>query len=199
MDALGIVHIFQEASNLSVDICKVNVLGEIYLLFFYRSHQSLCISVLFWFALSRHTDLNLILLQQGDILVSCILHALVAVMDHARGLSLRRRRLQRLQHELGALDAARGAHPVYDRFCAALKERLADASGSEPSGRRLTQDLALAVQASLLARQAPAIVSDAFCASRLQSDLGGVFGTLAPDTPFDALLERAMPAPAPRP
>ena len=28
-----------------------------------------------------------------------------------------------------------------------------------------------------------------------ESDLGGVFGTLAPDTPFDALIERAMPAP----
>jgi putative acyl-CoA dehydrogenase len=67
----------------------------------------------------------------------------------------------------------------------------------EPGGRRLTQDLALAVQASLLARHAPSFVSEAFCASRLQSDLGGVFGTLAPGTPFDALIERAMPAAAP--
>jgi len=95
------------------------------------------------------------------------------------------------------LDAARGVHPAYDRFCAALKERLADASALEPSGRRITQDLTLAFQASLLARHAPRIVSDAFCASRLQADLGGVFGTLAPDTPFDALIERAMPAPVP--
>jgi putative acyl-CoA dehydrogenase len=95
------------------------------------------------------------------------------------------------------LDAARGAHPAYDRFCAALKERLADAAGLEPGGRRITQDLALAVQASLLARHAPSFVSEAFCASRLQSGLGGVFGTLAPGAPFDALVERAMPAPAP--
>jgi putative acyl-CoA dehydrogenase len=92
------------------------------------------------------------------------------------------------------LDAARGAHPAYDRFCAALRERLTDAATLEPSGRRLTQDLALAVQASLLARHAPPIVADAFCASRLESDLGGVFGTLAPGTQFDALIERAMPA-----
>ena len=91
------------------------------------------------------------------------------------------------------LDAARGAHPAYDRFCAALKSRLADA-GVESSGRRLTQDLALAVQASLLARHAPRAVAEAFCASRLQSDHCGVFGALAPDTPFDALIERAMPA-----
>jgi putative acyl-CoA dehydrogenase len=100
---------------------------------------------------------------------------------------------------LGAeLDAARGVHPAYDRFCAALKERLADAAVLESSGRRITQDLTLAVQASLLARHAPSPVSEAFCASRLQPDLGGVFGALAPDTPFDALIERAMPAPTPR-
>ena len=95
------------------------------------------------------------------------------------------------------LETARGVHPAYDRFCAALKNRLADA-GLESSGRRLTQDLTLAVQASLLARHAPRVVSEAFCASRLDPDLGGVFGALAPDTPFDALIERAMPAPAPR-
>jgi putative acyl-CoA dehydrogenase len=93
------------------------------------------------------------------------------------------------------LDAARGAHPAYDRFCNALKARLADAAATESSARRLTQDLALAVQASLLARHAPRAVSDAFCASRLQADSGGVFGALAPDTPFDSLIERAMPAP----
>ena len=95
------------------------------------------------------------------------------------------------------LDTARGAHPAYDRFCDALRERLADAATGEASGRRLTQDLALAIQASLLARHAPQTVSDAFCASRLQSGLGGAFGTLAPDTPFGPLIERAMPAAAP--
>jgi len=96
------------------------------------------------------------------------------------------------------LDAARGAHPAYDRFRATLKGRVADAAMHESSGRRLTQDLTLAVQASLLARHAPRAVSDAFCASRLQPEFTGVFGALAPDTPFDALIERAMPAPAPR-
>ena len=90
------------------------------------------------------------------------------------------------------LDAARGAHPAYDRFCEALKARLADAA-AESSARRLTQDLALSIQASLLARHAPHGISDAFCASRLQADPSGVFGTLAPDTPFDQLIERAMP------
>jgi putative acyl-CoA dehydrogenase len=111
------------------------------------------------------------------------------------------RALRKSPEVLGALaaelDQARGAHPAYDRFCAVLKERLADAAALEPAARRLTQDLALAVQASLLARHAPAPVSDAFCDSRLREDLGGTFGTLSPRAPFDALLERAMPAPLP--
>ena len=95
------------------------------------------------------------------------------------------------------LEAARGAHPAYDDFCAALKERLSDAATLEPAARRLTQDLALAVQASLLVRHAPAFVAEAFCGSRLTGDLGGTFGTLAPQAAFDALIERAMPASLP--
>jgi putative acyl-CoA dehydrogenase len=92
------------------------------------------------------------------------------------------------------LDAAKGAHRAYDRFRAALQERLADAAGDEAGARRLTQDLALAIQASLLARHAPSFVADAFCRSRLEGDAGGAFGALTPDTPFDALIARAMPA-----
>ena len=51
--------------------------------------------------------------------------------------------------------------------------------------------LALAVQASLLARHAPPFVFEAFCASRLGADAGGAFGMLAPNAPFDALIARA--------
>ncbi len=105
------------------------------------------------------------------------------------------RRAPDVLEALGAeLDAAAGAHPAYDAFCAALKPRLADAAANEGAARRLSQDLALAIQASLLARHAPAFVVEAFCASRLAGGLGGAFGTLAPDAPLDALLERAMPA-----
>jgi putative acyl-CoA dehydrogenase len=93
------------------------------------------------------------------------------------------------------LAAARGGHPAYDRFCGALQARLAEAA-SEAAARRLTQDLALAIQASLLARHAPAFVFEAFCASRLAGEAGGAFGMLAPDAPFDALIARAMPVDA---
>lgn len=91
------------------------------------------------------------------------------------------------------LDAAGSARPAYARFCGALKDRLVDAAEDEGDARRLTQDLALAVQASLLARHAPAFVFDAFCASRLEGAMGGAFGTLQPGAPVEALIERAMP------
>jgi putative acyl-CoA dehydrogenase len=91
------------------------------------------------------------------------------------------------------LDAPRGAPAAYGRFCAALKDRLGDAAENEGGARRLTQDLALALQASLLLRHAPAFVAETFCASRLAGDFGGAFGTLAHGAPLDALIARAMP------
>jgi putative acyl-CoA dehydrogenase len=92
------------------------------------------------------------------------------------------------------LDAAAGRHRAYDAFCAGLKDRLADAAEHEGAARRLTQDLALALQASLLARHSPPDVFESFVRSRLGADWSGAFGTLAPQLPFDALIERALPA-----
>lgn len=128
----------------------------------------------------REMPVNSIWEGSGNIMCLDVLRALRKAPDVVEALA-------------AELDAARGAHPAYDRFSAALKDRLADAAEFESGARRLTQDLALAVQASLLARHAPKFVSDAFCRSRLQAGLGGAFGTLAPDSPFDALIERAMP------
>jgi putative acyl-CoA dehydrogenase len=91
------------------------------------------------------------------------------------------------------LDVAAGRHRSYDAFCAGLKDRLADAAEHESAARRLTQDLALALQASLLARHSPPEVFESFVRSRLGADWSGAFGTLAPTLPFDALIERAMP------
>ena len=93
---------------------------------------------------------------------------------------------------IAELDTAKGSDAAYDRFCASLKDRLASAD-DESAARRLTQDIALALQASLLARHAPRFVFESFAASRLGGDWTGAFGTLAPDVPFDRLIGRAMP------
>jgi putative acyl-CoA dehydrogenase len=93
---------------------------------------------------------------------------------------------------MAELAPARGADPGFDRLANALPARIEEASG-EAGARRLAQDIAVAVQASLLRRHAPEVVFDAFCRSRLGGDWGQTFGTLESGTDFDALVARAMP------
>ncbi len=88
---------------------------------------------------------------------------------------------------------ALGKNAAFDRHIAQLQSALRDADGIEARARRLTQDIALAMQAALLLRFAPAAVSEAFCASRLGGDWGHVLGTLAKNTDFEGILQRAWP------
>jgi len=90
------------------------------------------------------------------------------------------------------LAPARGAHAAFDRFAASLPQRIDEAT-AETDGRRLAQDVALAVQAALLRQHAPDFVFEAFCASRLAGDWGQAFGTLPSTVDFDAIVSRAMP------
>ncbi|WP_119286690.1 isovaleryl-CoA dehydrogenase [Azohydromonas sediminis] len=87
------------------------------------------------------------------------------------------------------LAAARGIHPGFDRLAAALPARI-DGVTDEIAARALARDVALLMQASLLARHAPRAVAEAFCRARLAQG-SDVFGTLPADLPFDALIERA--------
>ena len=94
-----------------------------------------------------------------------------------------------LAHELAP---ARGAHPALDRLVAALPARVEEMA-TEIEARRLAQDVALAVQASLLCQGAPAAAFSAFCDSRIAGNWGQSFGTLGAGTDFDTILARAMP------
>ena len=68
------------------------------------------------------------------------------------------------------------------------------APADEWGARRGVEDLALAFQASLLVRYAPAAVADAFCAGRLGEARGRVFGTLPAGVDGAAIVERALAA-----
>ncbi|MGY1855711.1 acyl-CoA dehydrogenase family protein [Modestobacter sp. SYSU DS0290] len=94
------------------------------------------------------------------------------------------------------LDLARGADARYDAALGALAAELADPGELPLRARRVAGRLALCLQASLLLRFAPTAVADAFCASRLGGDWGGVLGTLPAGTPVRALVERAVVVPA---
>jgi putative acyl-CoA dehydrogenase len=64
---------------------------------------------------------------------------------------------------------------------------------SQFGARRLVEDLAVALQGSLLVRHAPPAVSDAFCAARLHGEGGRVYGTLPTGVDAAAIIERAWP------
>ena len=61
----------------------------------------------------------------------------------------------------------------------------------EFGARRLVQQLVLLAQAVLLVEHAPSFVSDAFIASRFDTDTGRVYGVLPPGCDVEAILQRA--------
>ncbi len=92
------------------------------------------------------------------------------------------------------LDAARGGDARLDTFVAQLARDLDDPATRGPVARRLTEGIALALQAALLVRHAPNEVADAFCASRLAADAGACFGTLPAATAFARIIDRTWPS-----
>jgi putative acyl-CoA dehydrogenase len=89
-------------------------------------------------------------------------------------------------------ELARGGNELLD---AHLDRVLAAAAPAVPQfeARRLVEGLALALQASLLVRNAPPVVADAFCAGRLGGG-GRAFGTLPSSVDAQAIVERALAA-----
>jgi len=64
----------------------------------------------------------------------------------------------------------------------------------EAQARALVRELVLALQAALLIEHAPAVVADAFCASRLDGVGGSALGLLPRGVDLRAIVERAAPA-----
>ncbi|HEX9180425.1 MAG TPA: isovaleryl-CoA dehydrogenase [Burkholderiales bacterium] len=112
----------------------------------------------------------------------------IMCLDVLRAIAKMPRVLEALAAELAP---AAGRNAALDRFIARLKNDLK--APEEAEARRLTQDIALVVQAALLARFAPEPVAQAFCATRLDKDWGQAFGTLPVNTGFEAILSRAWP------
>ena len=90
-------------------------------------------------------------------------------------------------------ELATGANPRLDAHLAGLRKQLGSLEGEtvEWRARRLVEDLAVALQASLLVRHAPPAVGDAFCAARL-GDGGRAFGTLPAGADAAAIAARAL-------
>ena len=115
----------------------------------------------------------------------------VVCLDVMRALRRERASIDALFAEI---DAARGVNRDLDAYAAALRE-LAIGSDDQAWARRLAQSIAVAFTASLLVRQGPAFVADAFCASRLRQDVafsGPAFGTLPSGVDMRALIRRVV-------
>ncbi len=81
MDPLPLVDLLNELPDLCQGIGKLFVFREIHLLFLDRAHQPLGIAVLLGVALRRHTDLDIVLPQQADVIPRGVLHPLVIVVN----------------------------------------------------------------------------------------------------------------------
>ncbi|QNH22034.1 Putative acyl-CoA dehydrogenase AidB [Xanthomonas sp. GW] len=94
---------------------------------------------------------------------------------------------------LAELETAAGANADYDTALDALRAPLAgNGEVDEYAARRISERIALALQAALLLRSAsPA--ADAFVRSRLAGAHGLAFGTLDADVPVEELLARVLP------
>jgi len=91
------------------------------------------------------------------------------------------------------LAPARGANALLDRAVGDLQREFGDAADLEYRARALVDRMALAMQASLLVRNAPAFIADAFCASRLGTAGHHNFGALDRSADSAAIIARATP------
>jgi putative acyl-CoA dehydrogenase len=87
-----------------------------------------------------------------------------------------------------------GASAVLDRHVertlSLLQRLVADPDEAPAQARRLSEDLALAFQASLMLRHAPGLDADTFIAARLGEDRGAQYGVLPSGTDAAAIVGR---------
>ncbi len=93
------------------------------------------------------------------------------------------------------VERAKGGDARLDAYVATLKRTVMQANLEEGQARRITESLALALQAALLIQHAPHAIADAFCASRIARDAGGAtggaLGTLPSQVRMSEIIERA--------
>ena len=91
-------------------------------------------------------------------------------------------------------ELCRGANPLLDRHLDRCRTALGDVLAAEPEwqARALVEDLALALQASLIVRHSDPVAGEAFCATRLAERPHKSFGTLPAGAAGARIVERAL-------
>jgi putative acyl-CoA dehydrogenase len=114
----------------------------------------------------------------------------VMSLDVLRALTRSPRSLEVFLEEV---EQARGADARLDARVQQLKGQFADPETLETRARRVVESMALCLQGSLLVRNAPPAVADAFCASRLAGEAGLEYGTLPAGVDFEGIIARGRP------
>lgn len=91
------------------------------------------------------------------------------------------------------LEQMKGLHSAFDRHVVELQQDLADKSDIEYRARAIVENMALALQASVLLRTGNALLADAFCQGRFQPRSHQMFGTLPRGVNCRAIIDRATP------
>jgi putative acyl-CoA dehydrogenase len=127
--------------------------------------------------LFRESPLNSVWEGSGNVICLDVLRAMIKSPDTVDAFLAELEAPARQERRLGA-------------FVDRLKAGFANLEGIEHRARRLVEQMALALQASLMVQHAPKEVADAFLRSRLDGDWGHAFGTLPSDVRFREILER---------
>jgi putative acyl-CoA dehydrogenase len=130
--------------------------------------------------LYRETPLNSIWEGSGNVNCLDVLRAIV-------------RNPESLDALFAEIEAAAGANEHLDAAIARARRDMSDYSDIEYRARAVVEQLALALQGSLLVRYGEPAVADAFCATRLNGSGGRALGTLPRGVDCAAIIERHRP------
>ena len=96
-----------------------------------------------------------------------------------------------LQVFLDEIELISGDNKFVNAAVQDIKKILIDKSSLENSARRLTELMAITLQATLLIQNSPNFIADCFCSTRLQKDSGFTYGALPKNTSADEIINRA--------
>ncbi|BBZ35243.1 acyl-CoA dehydrogenase family protein [Mycolicibacterium confluentis] len=113
----------------------------------------------------------------------------VSALDTLRAMATRPDSVDVLFDELAQ---AAGADARLDAHIAQLKPQLGDLETIAFRGRKVAEDICLAMQGALLVRHGHPAVADAFLATRLDRRWGGAYGTMPAGLDVAPILERAL-------
>jgi putative acyl-CoA dehydrogenase len=92
---------------------------------------------------------------------------------------------------LSELELASGANRYFDQAISSLPSSFQ--RPEEADARRISERIAILLEASLMLRYAPAADADLFCAFRLSDEIQLSYGAFAGNVDVDAIIGRAMP------